>query len=117
MHLEYLGVAILVLSGALVFNGGAGLLLIRTGRRAGSLTLEADGRHLMSDAVTSSFALIAVVLVRLTRLTWIDPVMAQEMMTLRDAMAFAYFAGGSATVLAQKSPMRRSATAGQELRT
>jgi hypothetical protein len=40
--------------------------------------------------------------------------MAQEMMTLRDAMAFAYFAGGSATVLTQKSPMRRTATAGQE---
>lgn len=76
LHLENLGVAILVLSGALVFNGGAGLIIIRVGRRAGSLTLEADGKHLMSDAVTSSFALIAVVLVRLTHVTWIDPVMA-----------------------------------------
>lgn len=76
LHLENLGVAVVVLCSALVVNGGAGAALIRTGKRAGSITLEADGKHLMSDAVTSLFALAAVLLVRLTRLTWIDPVMA-----------------------------------------
>jgi cation diffusion facilitator family transporter len=76
LHLENLGIAVVVLCSALLVNGGAGAALIRTGRRAGSITLEADGKHLMSDAVTSLFALAAVLLVRLTHLTWIDPVMA-----------------------------------------
>lgn len=76
LHVENLVVAIVILLGALIFNGAAGAVLIRIGRRAGSITLEADGKHLISDAFTSLFALIAVVLVRTTGAGWIDPVMA-----------------------------------------
>ena len=76
LHIENLVIAIVILLAALIFNGVAGAVLIRIGRRAGSVTLEADGKHLMSDAVTSLFALIAVGLVRTTGATWIDPVMA-----------------------------------------
>ena len=75
LRLEYLGIGIAVLCGAVVVNGGSGAVLIAIGRRGGSITLEADGKHLMGDAVTSLFALVAVVVVRFTRLTWIDPVM------------------------------------------
>jgi cation diffusion facilitator family transporter len=73
---ENLGIGILVLSGALVVNAIAGLYLVRVGRRSGSVTLEADGRHLLADAITSVFALIALMLVRLTHRVWIDPAMA-----------------------------------------
>jgi cation diffusion facilitator family transporter len=76
LNVENLGPGILVLSAALAFNAMAGLYLIRIGRRTGSVTLHADGRHLLSDAVTSVVALAALVLVRLTGRQWIDPVAA-----------------------------------------
>lgn len=73
---ENLGSGILVMSGALLVNTLAGLYLARVGRRTKSITLEADGRHLLTDAITSVFALVAIVLVRLTGKQWIDPVVA-----------------------------------------
>jgi len=73
---EHLLVGILVLCAALAVNGTVGRFLIRVGRRANSLTLEADGRHLMTDAVTSVVALVALLLVLWSGRRWIDPVAA-----------------------------------------
>lgn len=73
---EGLNTGILVLAGALALNALAGLYLLRVGRRTGSVTLEADGKHLLADAITSVCALIALLLVRLTGKLWIDPVAA-----------------------------------------
>ncbi|HEY2587988.1 MAG TPA: cation diffusion facilitator family transporter [Tepidisphaeraceae bacterium] len=73
---ESLNAGILVLAGALALNALAGLFLVRIGRRTGSVTLEADGKHLLADAITSVCALIALLLVRLTGKLWIDPVAA-----------------------------------------
>ncbi|HXE54776.1 MAG TPA: cation diffusion facilitator family transporter [Tepidisphaeraceae bacterium] len=70
---EHLTTGILVLCGALIVNGLVGLLVLRTGRKSGSVTLEADGKHLLSDAVTSIFALVALLVVRLTHKEWFDP--------------------------------------------
>lgn len=69
-----LGLALVTV--ATLANGGVGLLLIRIGKRGGSITLEADGRHLLADAVTSIAALGALLLVRLTGHGWIDPLVA-----------------------------------------
>lgn len=76
LKVENLAAGILVISGALIFNAFTGLYLIRVGRRTGSITLQADGRHLLSDAVTSVVALTALTLVRLTHKQWIDPIAA-----------------------------------------
>lgn len=73
---ESLAAGILVMAGALAFNALAGLYLIRVARRSGSVTLEADGKHLLADAITSVCALFALLLVRLTGKLWIDPVAA-----------------------------------------
>jgi cation diffusion facilitator family transporter len=73
---ENLPIGILVLSGGLVVNAVVGLGLLRLGRRSGSVTLEADGKHLLSDAVSSVFALMAVLLVHFTHKDWIDPALA-----------------------------------------
>jgi cation diffusion facilitator family transporter len=73
---EGLNAGILILAGALALNALAGLYLLRVGRGTGSLTLEADGRHLLADAVTSVCALVALMLVRFTGKLWIDPVAA-----------------------------------------
>src|SRR6267143_4266485 len=43
---QQLGVGIVLIAAAMIINGGVGLYLIRTGKRQGSLTLEADGQHL-----------------------------------------------------------------------
>jgi cation diffusion facilitator family transporter len=67
---------LLLMGGALLVNGLMGLHLIRTGRRHHSITLEADGKHLLSDAVTSVATIAGVGLVRLTGWHWADPVAA-----------------------------------------
>lgn len=76
LRAENLSVGILVLSGGLVVNAVVGFFLLRLGRRTGSITLQADGKHLLSDAISSVFALIALVLVGLTGKVWLDPALA-----------------------------------------
>lgn len=71
-----LTLGVLLMGSALVVNGVLGLYLVRTGKRRGSVTLEADGQHLLSDAWTSLATVVALILVRLTGWTWADPVAA-----------------------------------------
>ena len=61
---------------ALVVNGVTGVSLIRKGRSSGSITLEADGKHLLTDAVTSGVVLIALGVVKVTGWTHADPIAA-----------------------------------------
>jgi cation diffusion facilitator family transporter len=61
---------------ALVANGLMGSMLLRVGRRNGSIALEADGRHLFADALTSAIAVTALVIVKVTGKVWVDPVAA-----------------------------------------
>ena len=68
------GVALLATTAAA--NAILGWRLVRTGRRLGSAALDADGWHLLSDAVTSIGAIAALVAVRATGLAWIDPLAA-----------------------------------------
>jgi cation diffusion facilitator family transporter len=66
----------LIMAGALLLNTMTGIYLVRVARRSGSITLEADGKHLLGDAMTSVFALVALMLVRITGRVWIDPIVA-----------------------------------------
>jgi cation diffusion facilitator family transporter len=74
--LETLGWGLLISFAAAVINGVVGVLLLRTGRAHGSIVLEADGRHLLTDVWTSAGVLAALAVVALTRLEWLDPVIA-----------------------------------------
>jgi len=73
---QNLAAGTLIMSAALALNAVAGLYLMRVGRSSHSVTLESDGKHLLSDAVTSVFALLSLLLVRFTGKEWIDPVIA-----------------------------------------
>jgi cation diffusion facilitator family transporter len=73
LHPSQLTAGLLLMSVALMGNAFAGLYLIRVGRSESSLTLEADGRHLLTDAVTSAAALAALLAVRFTGAIWLDP--------------------------------------------
>lgn len=61
---------------ASAINLGVGLLLIRIGRRERSITLEADGRHLITDVWTSAGVIVGVALVYATGWLRLDPLIA-----------------------------------------
>jgi cation diffusion facilitator family transporter len=69
-------VGILLISAAMLLVGVVGFTLRRVGRRQGSMTLEADGHHLMSDAITSAAALAALAVVKLLNWPLADPIAA-----------------------------------------
>ncbi|MCA0251342.1 MAG: cation diffusion facilitator family transporter [Actinobacteria bacterium] len=74
--LEHLGIGLVLLAIATAANLAIGLVLIRAGRRYRSITLEADGQHLLTDVWTSVGVLVAIGVVALTDLHWLDPVIA-----------------------------------------
>jgi len=68
------GIAIVLAAG--LVNLALGVFLLRTGRRHGSLTLVADGLHVLSDFWTSAGIVVGLLLVRFTGLPWLDPLAA-----------------------------------------
>jgi cation diffusion facilitator family transporter len=69
-----LDLGLLLILIATIVNGAIGLLLMRTGKRNGSITLEADGKHLLSDAITSIAVVVILLLVRFTGASILDPI-------------------------------------------
>jgi cation diffusion facilitator family transporter len=61
---------------ATLLNFGVARSLVSAGRRFHSITLEADGRHLMTDVWTSIGVFAGVALVYATGLFWLDPLVA-----------------------------------------
>jgi cation diffusion facilitator family transporter len=74
--LHALDVGLLVAAAASAVNLAVARLLIRVGRRHGSIILEADGQHLMTDVWTSAAVLTGIALVWLTDLHVLDPLCA-----------------------------------------
>jgi cation diffusion facilitator family transporter len=69
------GLVLIFLAGAI--NGVAGLFLLILGRRRHSMTLTADGKHLLSDAITSAGVLVALLIMWFKPTwVWVDPVAA-----------------------------------------
>jgi cation diffusion facilitator family transporter len=66
-------VGILLTAVATAINFGVGLCLIRVGRQESSITLEADGRHLMTDVWTSVGVIVGVALVAASGWLVLDP--------------------------------------------
>lgn len=76
VEVQQIGVGLAIVVAAGVVNLLLGLYLVRTGKRASSLTLIADGQHVLSDFWTSLGIVIGLVLVRVTGIAWLDPVVA-----------------------------------------
>jgi cation diffusion facilitator family transporter len=74
--LEHVGVGLAVAGAASIVNLAVGLVLLRTGRRERSITLEADGRHLLTDVLTSAGVLVGVAAVAFTGWNPLDPIVA-----------------------------------------
>lgn len=74
--LEPLGPGLIISLIASVINGIVALILLRSGRKYGSIILEADGRHLLTDVWTSIAVLLGLSLVLLTDVPLLDPLIA-----------------------------------------
>ncbi len=74
--LESVGVGLLISAVASVINGAVGVVLVRAGRAHRSVTLSADGKHLLTDVWTSAGVLVGVFLVAVTGWERLDPVVA-----------------------------------------
>ena len=74
--LRQIHVGVLIVIGAGLTNAALGFYLLRVGRQYHSLTLVADGTHVLADFWTSLAAAIGIGLVQLTGYQWIDPVVA-----------------------------------------
>lgn len=68
------GLVLSVIASAL--NLAVGLVLIRAGRKYRSITLEADGHHLLTDVWTTVGVIAGLGLLVLTDWYWIDPLIA-----------------------------------------
>lgn len=68
------GLVIVAAAGAV--NFGLGWFLVKKGKQHRSITLQADGRHLMSDGWSSLGLVIGLIIILVTGIVWIDNIVA-----------------------------------------
>jgi cation diffusion facilitator family transporter len=72
-----LGIGLILVAIAGAANGAVGLVLLQAGKRRGSIALVADGKHLLTDAITSGAVLSALAIMWFRpEWTWVDPIAA-----------------------------------------
>lgn len=71
-----LGTGLLLTIVATAINGAVALVLLRNARHFHSIALRTDAHHLLSDVWTSLGVILALALVRLSGLLWLDPLVA-----------------------------------------
>lgn len=76
VELTEVGIGLAVTAAASVLNLLTARMLVRTGEQESSVVLVADGRHLMTDVITSVGVIIGVGLVWLTGWERLDPIIA-----------------------------------------
>jgi cation diffusion facilitator family transporter len=74
--LHQLGIGAIIITLASTVNLLLGNYLIRTGKKTNSLTLVADGKHVLTDSITSFGVIAGVLLVMLTDILLLDPIIA-----------------------------------------
>jgi cation diffusion facilitator family transporter len=74
--LESVGLGLAISTLATAVNGAVGMLLLRAGAQHRSVTLTADGKHLLTDVWTSAGVIVGVLLVALTGWQRLDPIVA-----------------------------------------
>lgn len=74
--LENIGIGLIVALGASLINLVVATILIKNGKKHNSITLEADGQHLMTDVLTSGGILLGIALVTLTDWLILDGIVA-----------------------------------------
>lgn len=70
IHDLLVGAAIIGATG--IINGLLGYYMIKKGKTLPSITIEADGRHLLTDMVTSIGLVVGLLLIHFTKILWLD---------------------------------------------
>lgn len=73
---EDLGIGLFFVSIALIINLLLGFFLTRKGKKYQSIILEANGKHILTDSLTTTCVISALILVDLTGVFWLDPLIA-----------------------------------------
>jgi cation diffusion facilitator family transporter len=68
------GISFWLMTGTGIANLLLGYLLVTKGKKFNSVTLQGNGKHIMSDSFTSIGVVIAIGLIYFTKIQWIDPV-------------------------------------------
>lgn len=76
IELAKLDIGIIIITFAGFVNLFLGIYLIKVGKKTNSLTLVADGKHVLTDSVTSIGAIVGIGLVLLTDIEYFDPAFA-----------------------------------------
>ncbi len=74
--IENVGPGLVVSTFATTINGGLAVVLLRASKRLRSITLQADGHHLLTDVWTSIGVLVGIALVSLTGWLVLDSIIA-----------------------------------------
>ncbi len=75
-ELSNLGIGLALTTTGVLLNGSLGWYLVHSGKKRGSIILEANGHHVLTDCWTSLGVLLALALVRFTGWTYWDPIFA-----------------------------------------
>jgi len=75
-ELQQLGIGLIITGALALVNLVLGLALIRVGRQEGSIVVESNGQHVLTDMWTSLGVLVGIGLVQWTGILWVDPVTA-----------------------------------------
>jgi len=76
IELNRLDIGAYLIFSASAINLALGLFLIRIGKKTNSLILEADGKHILTDSVTSIAVLFSIIIVMITDFKVLDPIIA-----------------------------------------
>ena len=74
--IQQIDVGVIITLGTGAANAVLGYYLLRQGRKAQSAALEASGRHVLTDFWSSAGVAAGLVLVAITKIQWLDPVVA-----------------------------------------
>lgn len=96
------GLAVNLLAG--VLNGLLGWFLLTQGRKTRSKALEADGHHILSDFWTTVGIASGLLAVKLTGLSWLDPIMAMVVGLLLARTGFRLVKESSQALLDMEDP-------------
>ena len=75
-NLRRIDLGLLLFTGLTAMNAALAVYLLRIGQRTHSLALQADGHHVLTDAVTSVGIVVGLLAVSLTGWTLLDPLIA-----------------------------------------
>jgi cation diffusion facilitator family transporter len=71
-HIKDLLTGAIIIGATGVINGALGFYLVNKGKTLKSITLAADGKHLIADMITSAGLVVGLLLINFTKVLWLD---------------------------------------------